>query len=505
MSSPKTYAAKCPTCGANLPVPQGLHYVTCRYCQNVITIEHRKAPLEAHSLGPHGAIPSRTLYIDPDALRRANRNVGLVIAFFVLVPMLIPIFIGAGPWAVRSCKSRVKPFPAACASNEELELSGDFESNGPILTAVGVNCKVHIKDSKLRGSTFIKTDSSNLELTLENVTIETTDTTIHAGSNLKARLRGSTLASVNGAVFDSETNMEILELEKSTLESKSGTAIKAKYNFKLRNMDNSIIRAKKTAIDTDANAEVTMKGASEIKSVEGVAIKTTSSFKLEAEGGKIDGPEGAIVSTSGTTVTARSLSISSIKANAIAATSSLKLDYTDGSITSNAEAAIEGDSSMDLLLANVKVQGVDAGIHAKSSSLKVKATKKTRIVATTGDGIATESNADIALNDATIEGGDKGLKTTVNTKVKLQAGARIAGKRGGIEVTSNCEIDGSGAVIDGGSGPGIDGAGSNTRVAFRQGTLRGVPAIRFSRRPNNANAIDLTGTKVDGEQRIPAR
>jgi hypothetical protein len=472
--------------------------IVCRYCQNVIQVEHRKPPPDMRPFGAPGVMPSRTLYIDPDAAKSVGAGVGLLILVTVGLPILLPILIFVGPWAVRSCKGALRPFPTACDTNEEVEVSGNWEGQGPIFTNVGHNCKVHIKNSKLKGTTLLKGDAANLELTLDNVTIETTDTTVNVGSNLKVKMHGSTVTSA-GTVFESDSNLELLELVDSTIESKGGTAVKAKYNFKIKDAENSKIRGKKSALDTDANVELTMKKASEITSSDGIAIKTTSSLKIEADGGKIDGAAGAIVASSGANIVAQGLTISSSKEKAIAATSGLKIDLTDGSIVSAAESAIEGDSGMELTLTNSKLQGVASAITAKVSGLKLKATKKTRLVSATGYGILTASNADITLTDAAIEAGTKAFKGTMNSKLKLNQGARLAGKKGGLESDSNLELDGTGATIDGGSGPGIMAA-SNARIAFHQGGLKGVPAIQLERHPTS---VDLDGTKVDGEQKIP--
>jgi hypothetical protein len=494
---PQVVSAKCPSCGANLPVPPGMLQLMCRYCQNVIQVEHRKPPPEMLPFGTPGGLPSRTLYLDPEGAKAAGKKIGCIVAAAVLLPILLPIAIGVGPWAFKSCKGAVKPFPVDCSLNESIEVSGNFEGTGPIVTSVGHNCKLHITNSKLKGSTLLKSDAANLELTLENVTIETTDTMIKAGSNVKAKIHGSTLTSAV-SVFDTDSNLELVEFESSTIESKTGSALKTKYNLKIH-AENAKLRGKKAAIDADANLELSLKKGSEVTSSDGVGIKTTSGFKLEADGGKIDGPEGAIVSTSGMRIDAHALTLSASKESAIATTSGLKLDFTEGSIIAQAESAIAGDGG-ELTLVNTKIQGVDAGLNLKNG-LKLKASKKTRIVGTTGFGILVTSNADITLNDAAVEGASKAFKGGVNTKMKLGQGARVAGKRGGIETDSNLELDGTGASIDGGTGPGLM-AGSNARIAFRQGALKGTPALQTDRRPSS---LDLEGTRVDGDQKTTTR
>ena len=152
-------------------MPPGVPQVTCRYCGHVIHVEHRKPPPVVAQFAPH------TVYIDPNAAKAA-RNVGLIIALVTLIPILIPIAIGVVPWMMR----KMKPYPVACGTNGDIEISGNYETTGPIVTSVGHNCKLHINDSKLKGSVLFKSDASNVELTLENVTIETTDVVFDFGA-----------------------------------------------------------------------------------------------------------------------------------------------------------------------------------------------------------------------------------------------------------------------------------------------------------------------------------
>lgn len=492
MAAPKVVPAKCPTCGANLPIPPGVFQVTCRYCQNVIHVEHRKPPPGVMPFGTPGVMPSRTLYVDPDALK-ASKAITYIILAACLLPFLIPLAIGVGPWLVKSVKGKVKPFPVACGLNEKVEVSGNFETTGPIVTSVGHNCKLHIKNAKLKGATLVKTDTANMELTLENVTIETTDTMIRTGSNLKVKLHGSTLTS-SVAVFDSETNMEV-DVVNSTIESKNASAVKSKHNLKVR-MEGGKIRGKKAGIDTNANLQLTMKKGAELFASDGPAVKTDSSFKLEADGGKID---GGLLMTSNADIVATGLVLTA-KERALTGTSSVKLDWTDGSITSSTDMAIDVDSSTDLMLINTKVQGATTAINCSSNS-KVKATKKTTIVGTSGYGVTTSSNSELVLNDSSLEAGVKAFKGTVNNKIKLAQGARVSGKKGGIDAEGNLELEATSATIDGGTGPALK-AGYNGRLSFKQGLIKGTPAIQLDRKPTS---LELDGTRVEGAQQIPAR
>ena len=89
----------------------------------------------------------------------------------------------------------------------------------------------------------------------------------------------------------------------------------------------------------------------------------------------------------------------------------------------------------------------------------------------------------------------------MNNKFKLGQGARMAGKKGGIDVESNVEVEATGATLDGGSGPALF-AKYNGRIAFKQGIIKGAPALQFERKPSS---LELDGTRIEGDQKIPAR
>ncbi|MBX3233892.1 MAG: hypothetical protein KIT84_31580 [Labilithrix sp.] len=489
----KPLAAKCPTCGANLPVVPGALQVTCRYCQNVITVQVQKAPPNVTPFGMPGGMPSRTLYVDPAAMAAAQRagkiSLGVFLVIFAL-PFIIGIGAAVGPCAMRSCKGAIRPFPISCGVNEEVQVSGTWEGKGPIVASAGVNCKIRIKDSKLKAPVFIDSSATNLEVTFENVQIETTETMFRGPTNVKLRAKGSTFVA-QGDVFDLDSSADFT-LEDTTVESKTGYAIKTKPNYKLR-ATASKIRGKKGAVDTSSSFKLELQKGCELTSADGPAVRATSGMQARIDGGKIDGAGGAFVTQSSFELNGTGVTIASAKDRAIATTSSFKLELTDSTVTSGGDAAIVCDSSSDITLANTTVQGT-AGIEG-SSGVKLKATKKSRVVATTGIGFAGTSGLEVNLSEASIEGGTKAIKGTSNVRVKLAPGSRVAAKMGAIETESSCNVDANGASIEGGAGAGILTT-SSPNIAVRSGVLKGNPALQTS----FAYTPDLTGTRVEGAQ-----
>lgn len=178
-------------------------------------------------------------------------------------------------------------------------------------------------------------------------------------------------------------------------------------------------------------------------------------------------------------------------------TSGLKVDLTDSAVTSLGQTAIEASSGAEITLANTKVTGANAGLTTEGN-IKLKATKKSAISSPSGIGIATTSNSEVNLTDASLEGAVRAFKGSVNDKLMLGQGARVAGKKGGIEVEGNAVIDGTGATIEGGAGPAIFLNAYNGKITLRQGLLRGTPAIEAKNKPT----LTLEGMRVEGEQKI---
>lgn len=470
--------------------------MVCRYCQNVIHVEMRKPPPQVTPFGMPGGMPSTTLYIDPEQAARmaaqTGRGVAVYVGVMVVLTVFLPLCFTVGPAAVKGCKGKVKPFPIHCALNETVDVSGDFTTTGPIIESANINCKIRIANAKLKGSTLLKSTTSNLDLTLENVTIETTEELVSAGSNFKAHIKGSTLTS-KGNVFDAPTNFE-LDAVASTLQSTDGTIVKSGHNFKLV-ADNSKFKAKRIAFDTQG-LDLKLKKASEITSSDGIAIKT-GSIKLEMDGGKIDGSEGAILASSTTQISLKGVSVTA-KEKTIVMSNSGHLDAEGGAIASQTAEAIEADTSADMTLDNVRVTAGTNGVIVKNSC-KLRVSKKTRITAGSGNAYIATMNSELFASDAILEGGNKAIRAGVNTKVRLQAGAKLTGKRGGLEAEGNLELEGNGSSIEGGAGPGLQ-SGYNARISFLSGTIKGAPAIVLERRPSS---LDLNGTRVEGEQKIP--
>lgn len=440
----RLHAAKCPTCGAGLNIDPGAANVVCRYCQNLITIEKRTPPPAVTSFGTPGVVPSTTLYIDPKAIQRASTAFTSVIVAATLIPALIPVFIFVVGPAVRKVKGSVRPFPAACEGNEKLELSGDFDGPGPAITSVGVNCKITISKSKIKTSALVDESAPNFELTITDSTIETTGPLVKAGTNTKVRVKGGSLKSSGPVIATSGYNLEV-RLEDTTLESTSDVVIQSPSL--LLESKNATVHGKKSVLDVENNAKVNatattfeaigpafvfesnpkvdMTGGS-VVSKSGRAIEGEVNVELAMSGTKVQGATDAVRAKTNFRLKASDkASFVAGSGDAFALGVNANLSFDDAT-ASAARAAINGDSNMVLKLASgARLTGKKGGVGA--ASLELEANGAT-IEGGGGAGIDVRGSAKIDLRQGSVSG-SPALTFTRKPSTFEVDGTRIVGAK----------------------------------------------------------------------------
>jgi hypothetical protein len=427
----------------------------------------------------------------------------LLILGTCLLPIVIALAASLGGGCVQSCNRSLRPFPIACDSSDgnDIEVSGNWESTGPIVTgASGSSCKIIIRKSKLKASSFLPQHVSNVEIVIEDSTIETSDTMFHFASSNKLQVVNSVLTSTGGEVVWGNSSGPDIEATNSTFESKTSHAFRSTYGLVVH-ATNSKLRGAKSAFKTEGGFILSMKSGTQITGGEEPAIHSDATITIASEGApnKISSASAAaLVTTSGLSIGGVNLVISAPKGRGIDTTSGLHVDLKDSSITAGSEA-IAASSGAELTLANVTVQGT-VGL-ASDSGLVIKASKKSRLVGTKGSGVTTTSGAEITLAEAAIEGEAEAFKGTSGVRLRLSAGSRIAGRHGGIVCESSCSVLGENSGLEGGDRPAVHGTFGGELVV-RSSVIKGTPALHFQRAPN---PMDLTGTTVDGAQTITDR
>jgi hypothetical protein len=273
---------------------------------------------------PNANPSPHTVYVAP----QANRLLPIV-----LVSVLLPIVMIAS-LVVNSLRNKVfdiffsnrsiveqvaektglskVTFPAKCGLNQELELTNvQYEGTGTLIVS-DINCKVRIKDSKIKGTVVIA--AKNLvEISLENSTIYGIETAIASDMNTTVHVARNSLIKGDAIGLTMGLNGKVT-VEDSRIEGQNA-AIKSGVNFELSaknsnitgkeyglladnnvkiEFDNSKVNAERAAIRSDANLNLSMRHGSQVKGMD-IGVWSTVNSKLELESNsKIEGKRFAL-------------------------------------------------------------------------------------------------------------------------------------------------------------------------------------------------------------------
>jgi len=395
---PSVSNQSCPNCGAPLPVQKAATQITCQFCGNVIRVEWtRQVPAMAQPL---------TLYVPPTVasaqlLLRVLVPVGLAMAFSVYhfafnfnLTIQSPI-----QQIVQKAGLGTVTFPATCGLNQELEIIGQtYEGDGTLITG-DVNCKVHIKDSKLKG-TVVVLAKNLVEVTVENSTLTGTEAAIKTEMNSKIDAKRNSVILGKVAAIDAGLNTGVT-LTDSRVEGQE-LGIKTALNFELTAKGASIV-GKQYAVRSEGNMKASLTGTN--ARGERSALFTGYNLELEMHGGKLEGNEAALTTTD---------------ANA-------NIRLSDGAEFVAKETALKTGSNLELSMEDATLRAeetaIDAGVNPK-----LHLSAKARI---TGKRFALKlgHNLELEMRNATIDSDQVALCTAMNAQIT----ARDSTIRGGIE------------------------------------------------------------------------
>lgn len=181
---------ECPSCGAPLPVNRGATSVKCQYCGAAVEVERTRAP------PPEDPARPPTVYVSPGLPRAAV----IAIVMTALLPIGITTLTMFGSTITGAITSHTITFPMTCGNNDDVQIVGrTYAGSGTLITA-GLNCKLHIKDSKLSGDVVVVGKQSN-DITIENSTLEGKDAAIRLEMNGHVHAtNGSVLRGTNAAI-----------------------------------------------------------------------------------------------------------------------------------------------------------------------------------------------------------------------------------------------------------------------------------------------------------------
>jgi serine/threonine protein kinase len=284
-------------------------------------------------------------------------------------------------------------FPLSCVEGKATA-TGSWEGNGPIVK-VASNCHIEIRHARLKGTALFDRKESNLELTLEDVVIETTDEMVADEGNLTARVKGSKLTSPK-TVFRAGANFD-LEIEDSTVESTGALAIRGASHVR---GENAKIRGRAGAFGgSDGLLDIHLE-RSEITSSDGVAIEARGPSEITLVGTKIRGADG---------ISSRNmLRLDASKGTEIIAVGTAVRTETNGNITVResllqGDAAVKGETNLKVTLREGgRVVGKRIGIDG-GNNFELDADRGA-IDGGAGAAIAGRFNAQIASRGGTIKG-----------------------------------------------------------------------------------------------------
>lgn len=495
VSKLKVVAAKCPVCGASISVPPAQTQIACRYCGKVLHIECGPKPpvsaFGAHARGPQ--VP--TIYVDPKAAARAGRTLTFVILGVTLVPVAVTFLFALGPMLGKKVGSSIRPFPAVCAVNEELELSGDYQGKGEApLVVAATNCKIRIKDAKLSGPLLVGGDGANVELALENVSFEGENGVLELGDNAKLKMKNAKLTA-DADVIQAGTNFEV-RADDSVIDARSRSGIVARHNLKLQGR-NLTVRGNEVGITGDSNATIELKGESRIES-ERAAVKGGSNLKLDLNGATIKGGEDGIRAEHNLEAKLIGATIAGPE-HAIATEGGVELDVRGGTLMSEKGTSIESGGSIHLVAEDTTIAGVAAVKAAHNVDINLR--KGAKVAATGGIALDLSSNPKLRIASAEVLASELAVSAGHNADIDLRAGAKIVGKKGGLKLMSNARIRAEGATVDGGSGAALE-ADRNTELRLKAGAFKGASSIVLGGRPR---VFENAGATLLGQTRIPGR
>ncbi|MBN1610203.1 MAG: hypothetical protein JW940_26485 [Polyangiaceae bacterium] len=387
MARLRTHA--CPTCGAPLPVAPGATDVRCQYCGNVIHVEWRRPPAQQ--------VMPQTVYVP----QRSYTWVIWVIVLASVVPVLIPLLVFLVPLVFRTATEAgvvQTNFPLTCGLNDELNLVGrTYEGTGTLITGE-VNCKLRIKDCKLKGDVVIL--AKNLvDITLENSELTGKAAAVRIEMNSKLSATGKTSMRGEEAAILAGMNAQV-SLEDSSVEG-GEEGIHAQHNCKLTAARSRIIGGEKglvaaSNLSVDAR-ELTVQGRD-------AAIETESNPTMKLRGGTLEGQRFALLVTS----------------------SSAKLHLSHGARIAAKETAIRAGAVLRLEGDDFVVDGGEVGVDVDSNA-KITLGPKARIHGRLF-GVRTSSNLELDLRSASIESESIALCASSNAEVR----ARDSSIQGGV-------------------------------------------------------------------------
>jgi hypothetical protein len=244
-----------------------------------------------------------------------------IIVLTGILPAFIPLFIFIGPLLWKTYSTHFGSMPTTCAMNDELEIVGkEFSGSGTVVVAE-LNCKLKIRDSKLSGDVVLES-KGNLELTIENSTLEGRDVALKLENNSNVSIAGGSVVRSPETAVAGTTNVEI-KVDAASIEGGShgvdlgvngkvtlvhkakvtsaGPAITGEMNLEA-SFDDSSVDSKDIAIGGGANTKLKLTRGSKVHGAR-MAIRAAANTRLALESSTVTSEGTALCAGYNTEIT----------------------------------------------------------------------------------------------------------------------------------------------------------------------------------------------------------
>jgi hypothetical protein len=255
------------------PAEQAYVY-TCRFCGTHVSIE---------------ALPKQ---VDPRAViatvAAAGSSVGRVIAVATMLPLLIPLFVFAGPAVSGYWKGHYGAFPMEVPINGSLEIDDREASLDDTMITVGTNGKLTLRRCKLKGAQII-TAATNAQVTIIDSTLEGSKGIVSGTVNNVVSIQNSALTSGGEIVEGTNVKVDV---------SKGSKLVAATVAFAIDNngeiaIDQSEVDGKVAGVEIKNNGKVKLTGSAIVKS-DGTAVDLGNNGKLTVTSGRVESKTTAV-------------------------------------------------------------------------------------------------------------------------------------------------------------------------------------------------------------------
>ncbi|HET9959879.1 MAG TPA: hypothetical protein VFQ61_35550 [Polyangiaceae bacterium] len=410
-----------------MTLAQGVVDVLCQYCGHVIHVEwNRPVPRPEHTraltvyVPPASAARVPIFFVAGAAAVMAVGGIAFSLLLFRGASDANNDVVGGALENVKRGLASAPSFPVHCGLNGSVEIVGQTFSGEGTLIEGEVNCKIRIRDSKLKGDVVV--DAKNLvEVTVENSTLEGKQAAIQSRMNSKIRLTKQSQLRAQEAAILAGLNTEISLRDSQISGDEQG--IKAEHNVRIEAFS-SKISGNETGILGSLNAKISGRDVEVSGGRSG--IEAQHNLELSLEGGKVEGKEAGVrcKGSNAELKLTRKARIASPEV-AVSGDNNLHLEMRDAQIDGG-EIGVQASSNPKLaLLAGARVHGGRVAIKA---GLNLELEMREATLASEGVALCAPFNIEVSARTSTISGRDAFRFERPSDKLELE-GTSVTGAR----------------------------------------------------------------------------